>query len=602
MTAAQEASGLVRLDRGPAPRRESRARRWPGRADVLAALGYTALSVFVLSGQWRAPTTGYLVGSGQDQRMWEWFFAVGARAVFHLDNPLGSLLQNYPQGVNLMGNTAMLGISVPLAPVTALFGPTATWTVVMTAGLAGTAYAWYWLFSRYAVDSRGAAALGGLLCGFAPAMISHANGHPNFVFLAVLPLILACVISLSRGGGRRVAVGLGLLVAWQVLLGEEPLLILAIGCVLFALAYLACAPRLAIPVARTLVRPLLLAAAVAAALVAVPLWWQFFGPQSYSGLAHGDWSNNLRSLWQFSPQTLGGLVDGAQLPGRSGTELNSFFGWPLLALAAGVAVWLRRSPLALAASITAVALIVLSLGATLQVGATDTGIPLPWHWVGRLPLLESVLATRFTMAAVPLLALLLALATDRVVRSGSARAVGAWAVLVAVALAPLAPLPLASVVRAPTPVFFAQGGWRDYVDGGSVVVVPLPHPTNAAALTWQVDAGLGFPLASGYFVGPQGSDSPRGTGGPGGYGAPARPTAKLLGDVLSSGTVPQITEAERAQAIEDLRFWHADVVVLPSGKNSDALRATVQSLLEAPGQRSADVWAWDVRGLVRATR
>ncbi|WP_024794390.1 glycosyl transferase [Tomitella biformata] len=595
MTTAQRTTELELLKEG-LPTRRRRFGWSPRRSDLLAAVGFTGLSVFVLGGQWRAPTTGYLVGSDQDQRMWEWFFAVGARAVFHLENPLGSVLQNYPQGVNLMGNTAMLGLSIPLAPVTAIFGPTMTWTLAMTIGLAGTAYAWYWLFSRYAVESRAAAAVGGLLCGFAPAMISHANGHPNFVVLGVLPLILACAISLGRGARRRVSVVLGLLIAWQIMLGEEPLLILAIGSVIFGVCYLACAPRLAIAMARTLARPLLLAAAVAAVLVAVPLWWQFFGPQSYSNLTHGSWSNDLQSLWKFSPQTLGGLVDGSKVLGRSGTEFNSYFGWPLLAMTAGIALWLRRSPLARAASITALVMIVLSLGPTLKVGGADTGIPMPWRVLDSLPLFESVLETRLTMAAVPLIGLLLALATDRVLRRGSMTATGAWVVLLALTLAPLAPLPISAVVREPTPVFFEKGVWQDYVDHGSVVVVPLPQLADATALTWQIDAKMGFPLAGGYFVGPAGPDDK------GGYGAPTRPTAKLLGEVLSSGVVPQITAEERAQAVVDLRFWQADVVVLPTGKNSDALRTTVQDLLGDAGHRAADVWVWDVQSLVGATR
>lgn len=526
--------------------------------------------------------------------MWEWFFAVGARAVFHGENPLGSVLQNYPDGVNLMGNTAMLGLSVPLAPVTVLFGPTMTWTLAITIGLAGTAFAWYWLFSRYTVDSRAAAAVGGLVCGFAPAMISHANGHPNFVVLGLLPLIIACLISLGRGGGRRVAVILGLLVAWQVMLGEEPLLLLAIGCAVFALAYLACAPRSAMAMARRLARPLLLAVVVTGILVAAPLWWQFFGPQSYSNLTHGGWGNNARSLWDFSPQTLGGWVHDRTQPGRSGTEFNSQFGWPLLVLAAGVAVWLRKLPLARSAAIAAVVMMVLSLGPVLKVGGLDTGISLPWGVIGQLPLMESVLETRFTMAAIPLIALLLVLATDRVLREGSVSAKGAWAVCLLLVLAPLAPLPIKSVVREPTPEFFDAGVWQDYVDDGSVVVVPLPHPTNATALTWQIDAGLGFPLAGGYFVGPQGPDDT------GGYGASARPTAKLLGEVRKSGEAPRVTAADRADAIADLEYWRADVVVLPRGEGSDEVRQTVQDLLGDQGRQAADVWVWDVRRVVRA--
>nr|WP_230990062.1 hypothetical protein [Rhodococcus oxybenzonivorans] len=156
-----------------------RSRTRPHPADVAAVAFFVGLAVFVLVRQWKHLGTGYLVRSGQDQTMWEWFFAVAAHSVVHLENPLSSDLQNYPLGVNLMGNTAMFGISIPLAPVTLLFGPGVTFTLALTLGLSGTAIAWYWLFSRHVVASRFAAAVGGVVCGFAPPSSRTATGTPT---------------------------------------------------------------------------------------------------------------------------------------------------------------------------------------------------------------------------------------------------------------------------------------------------------------------------------------------------------------------------------------------------------------------------------------
>lgn len=564
------------------------------RPDLLAALGFTAVAVYVLEQQWRSPTSGYLVGSGQDQRMWEWFFAVAAHSVTQFQNPLGTVLQNYPQGVNLMANTAMFGVSLPLAPVTLLFGPTFTWTLVLTAGLAGTAFAWYWLLSRYVVESTAAAVIGGLFCGFAPAMISHANGHPNFVAMGLLPLILACVVALARGAGPRTTVLLGVLVAAQILLGEEPLLILAIGFGIFTVAYLAAHPRQALPTIRTALKPLLVAAAIALAITAIPLWWQFFGPQSYEFIDHGPMGNDLKALLQFPAQSVGGQLSPGQDVAINPTEHNAYFGWPLLALVTGAAVWLRRSPTARAAAITTAVMCLLSLGAELTVGRGSTGIDLPWSWLERVPLLESVLETRFAMGAIPAIAVLLALATERALRQRAALV--PWLLLLLVALLPLTPTPLPSVDRAPAPEFFADGTWRDYVSSGSVVTVPLPRPEDARALTWQIEADFGFPLAGGYFVGPVGPEKKAK------YGPDDRPTALLLAQTQKTGVVPTVTDAERRQAVADLRFWRADVMVLPHGSNEAALRQTVQRLLGDPGHQAGDVWVWDVRGLVAGTR
>jgi hypothetical protein len=127
------------------------------------------------------------VDSDQDQDLFEWFFAVQAQAVASGHPTLVTTLRNFPAGVNLISNTAMPGLAVPLAPLTLLAGPTATWAVLLTGGLAGTATGWYRLFSRYLIGSGAGAAVGGAVTGFGPPMISHTHAHPNFAAGFLLP-------------------------------------------------------------------------------------------------------------------------------------------------------------------------------------------------------------------------------------------------------------------------------------------------------------------------------------------------------------------------------------------------------------------------------
>ncbi|MBA3488451.1 MAG: hypothetical protein H0T78_02730 [Longispora sp.] len=59
-----------------------------------------------------------------------------------------------------------------------------------------------------------------------------------------------------------------------------------------------------------------------------------------------------------------------------------------------------------------------------------------------------------------------------------------------------------------------------------------------------------------------------------------------------------LSEADRATVREDLRYWHASVLVLDTRTNhAEALRATVNELV-GPGKTVADVYLWDVRSLV----
>lgn len=579
------------------------------RGDLAVAAVYLLGAIVVLWDQWRDTAHGYLINSGQDQYMWEWFFAETAHAVVHLQNPLGTTLQNHPDGVNMMANTAMFGVGVPLTPVTLLFGPTVTFVLVLTLGLAGTGFAWYWLFSRELVSSRFAAALGGVFCGFAPAMISHASAHPNFVVLAMLPVLALLVIRMarraldgqpvSRGRQLREAAVLGLLVALQIALGEEPLVLFALGFGLFALVYYLHRPHDGLRVIRSLTPTLALGALLTVALTAVPVWWQFFGPQSYRSIDHGPMGNDLETLAQFPSESLGGIIAPGKNLAINPTEENAYFGWPLLVLIAVTAVWLwrRRNPehrVVRAAVAVIVAGSVLSLGVSLTVGRTDTGITLPWHWLDQVPLLNTVLETRFTFLAIPAIAVVLALATQRILgyarESTTDPRPAIWFTAVALALVPLIPTVLPVVPRETTPRFFTDGTVNRYVSDGSVVIAPPPTRLNARPLQWQIDAGFDFPLAGGYFVGPTADNKGR-------YGPDDRPTATLLMRAQTSDRVQPTGPREHARAMADLDYWHADVIVLPPTDNGGAIRVTLDRLLGIRGQVVDGVVVWDVRGL-----
>ncbi|WP_202638028.1 glycosyltransferase [Bailinhaonella thermotolerans] len=575
-----------------------RVRAAAGARTPLVAAGFLALAVLLYAHLWADPWSRYLTDSGQDQNQWEWFFAVTARGVAVLENPLFTTLQNHPAGVNMMANTAMFGLSVPLAPLTLALGPSITWAVVLTGGLAATGVAWYLLFARHLVTSWPAAVVGAVFCAFAPPIVSHATAHPNFVVLFVIPLIVGRLLLLARR--RRVVrdgVILGLLVSYQVYLGEEALLLAAVGLAVFALAYALLRPQEARASAPPLLAGLCLAGAVGVALTGPALLFQFHGPQSYASLIHGPSGNDVTALVSYAARSLAGDADVAARLSLNPTEQNAFFGWPLLILVASATVWLRRVPAVLPLGAVTLTAMVLSLGPEIVVAGRPTGVFGPWLVLSRLPLFESVLESRWTLVCVPAIGALLALVADRALAAASALPRSPVRPLLCLALAeallPLVPTPIPAEDRPPVPAFFSEGVWRSYVrPGRSVVTAPPPDAGDATALHWQVAAGLGFPLVEGYFVGPYGP------GRQGVYGAPPRPTASLLRDVRDKGAVPYIGDRERAAARADLAYWRADVVVLGPQRHHEALRAALTSLL-GPGRREAGVWLWEVRALVQ---
>ncbi|MFE9297946.1 glycosyltransferase [Streptomyces niveus] len=564
-------------------------------ADLAVGVLFLLSSVLLYKGLWADLDRAYLADSMQDQNQWEWFFGVTADNVAHLRNPLFTTYQGHPDGVNLMANTVMLGLSVPLTPVTLLLGPTVTWALVLTLGLTATAVAWYWLFVRRVTRVRPAAAVGAALAAFAPPMMSHGTAHPNFLVLFMIPVIIDRALRLCEpgAGGRRLVrdgILLGLFATYQIFLGEEPLLLAAMGMLIFALAYALARPDVARATWRPLLRGLGVALAVCLPLVAFPLYWQFFGPQSYHSVLHGDNAGNSPlSFLEFSGRALLGDEERADTLAMNRTEQNAFYGWPLTALTFGIVVWLGRSALVKAVTGTVLVAALLSLGQKIRIPFTDVVLPGPWRALAHQPLFESVIESRVAMICAPALGVLIALAAARIkdIEPRTHRAVGL--VAIAAALLPILPTPQPVRERAEVPRFITDGMYRDYVaEGESVVPVPLPNPAEADALHWQSATGFGFSVPGGYFNGPWGPERM------GIYGAAPRHTSNLLRDVRYGGQIPDIGPQWRAQAKLDLAFWKAGVLVLAPQDNDKALYEVVAKLLGRPGERLGGAWVWDM--------
>ncbi|MFD7872805.1 dolichyl-phosphate beta-glucosyltransferase [Streptomyces sp. NPDC059766] len=561
-------------------------------ADAFAVLLFLLMATALYSGRFFDPSHRYLPDSLQDQNQWEWFFAVTADSVAHLRNPLFTDLQGFPNGVNLMANTVMLGLSVPFAPLTLLFGPALALSLCMTLGLAATAAAWYWLIVKRVVRRRTAAFLGASLAAFAPPMVSHANAHPNFVILFMIPLIIDRALRLCAGTRvTRDAVVLGLMTAYQVFLGEEPLLLAAVGMLLFAGAYGLLRRDVARAAGRPLLRGLPIAAAVCLPIICYPLAWQFTGPQSYQSVLHGTGAGNSPlALLAFAERSLiAGDAVRANALSLNPTEQNAFYGWPLVLLAFAIVVRLWERVLVKALAFTALAAALLSMGPRIRVPLTETVLPGPWALLADKPLFESVIEGRFAMVCAPVLGMLLALAIERLATVRRIGTVYSGLLAVSLALLPLIPAPLKSTERVDVPAFIKDGLWKSYVrDGESLVPVPLPDPGNAEALHWQTVAGLGFKLPGGYFNGPYGEDRI------GIYGAAPRETSSLLRDIRYSGKVPVIGKNWKAQAAGDFAFWKAGALVLAPQPNDTQLRQALEKLVGRPGRWTGGVWVWDL--------
>jgi hypothetical protein len=587
------------------------ATRRDWRVDLLATGLALALAVWVTSGLWLAPNHRAIEVNSSDQTLFEWLLAFGARAITHGENPLFTYVLNVPDGVNLAVNTSITAYAVVFAPLTYLIGPPATFLVILTLNLAGTALAWYWLLSRHLVRSQLAALVGGLFIGFAPSMVSHANAHLNWTAGWLVPIILWWLFRLREPGRwLRNGVVLGLLIAIAFSIAAEGLFFTALASAVFLGTWALDRHRRAEAWAAlpNFLRGLAVGGVVALALLSYPLWLHFFGPQRFDGsgfdpITH---SEDIAAYGAFPKLSLAGLAGLDSELAPNPTEENSFFGLPLLVLAVVCFVMLwRRAPgrraTLRALAVTALVFTVLSWGPRAKVFDAYTDVPLPFALVGHLPVFNAALPSRLALVVSPIVGLLLAFAVDCLKAAPRPRWVTAvWSAAFALALLPLLPLPLVTVPRDPVPVFITAGVWRDYVPPGGVIA-PLPFTLDVTpdGQRWQAYVFShrqgDFAIPSGFFLGPGGPN------GRGKIGPVPRATDSLFVGVAMTGNVPAIGEAERETARTDLKYWRADVVVLADRVHgakfpihTDALLRAATELL-GPPERVADVWLWRVR-------
>jgi hypothetical protein len=571
--------------------------RWR-RLDPVAVTFFVSGAVYLTALFWADPNHLVLRSNPGDQSFYEWMLAYHARAITQGENPFYTYLQNAPVGVNLMCNASSPLVGWVMAPLTLLAGPHVSFMFVATANLAATGLAWYYVLSRKVRTSGPAALLGAGFCAFAPGMVSQTNAHLHMTAAYLVPFIVWRVTRLGEPGRvRRNGLVLGALVSAQILIGEETLLLTAIGCLVMVVTF--AVSRW--PDARRMARPFLLAMGIGAAVTvlvdAYPLWMQFFGPNHAAGVPV-VYGGDLNAFVTYAQQSIAGTTSVARKVSPNPAEQSSFFGWGLTiaAIGAGIALW--RQLAARLAFMTAAVCAVLALNNPLLVGGRRTGVPTPIGLFQHLPLMEALIVLRLSLVTTVAVGVLLALLTDRVrawARQFEPRGMPvrllAGAVGVAVLL-PLVPKPLPMTPRAPAiPAFVTAGQWRNVVAEGRTLVYVAP--TSQTNLAWAAAAGAGYGIVQGYYLFPRSATDTRAR-----WETDGRPTQVLMNDVMK-GALRRVDDADRAAARMDVRYWKADAVVLGEHEPQVNPLREATSALFGPPRKVAGAYVWDVRSLSR---
>ena len=512
--------GHVSLAIRPASLEDERPQHSWRKAELLILLGYVLVALFLswrinVNPAARVPSNG-TSNVESDIYLNIWFMRYAAAAISHGHLPaLITTAVNAPHGINLMWNTSMLLPGVLLTPVTLLWGPSASLAVLLVAGFAGSASALYFVLRRWGV-SIGAAAIGGAVYGFSPALLVSAEDHYHLQFAVLPPLIADAVLRLATGRGSswRNGVWLGLLVAAQIFIAEELLVDTAVMCVVLVAILVLSRPR---GIGTTLLRAAAgagIALAIAVVICGHALLVQFRGPLTETGspwhLGH-YWIDPLDFVTAPNAVLLHGhfrhfIVATRQWP----VETMAYLGWPLLILVVAALIAFWRDLRIRIAGVTFVLMEWMGIG-NHKIVLHGFHVPmalLPWHYLVRVPVLNQVLPNRFPILADGLAAVVLVCAFDRVLASIPARhawRVPAVAVAAALILVPIIPRPVPY-----RPVLAPPSGWHAALTelhlkaGAAVLVLPFnaAMTDRANPMEWQAMTGTPISLVGGYCIVP----------------------------------------------------------------------------------------------------
>ena len=497
-----------------AERPRARRRSW---VPWLILLCYLAGAVAVTWRLWADPASLAQTGDTADVDLFAWFMRYDGTAIAHGHLPvLVTVAMNAPRGINLMWNTSFLLPGVVLAPVTVLAGAQTSLTIMLTLGMAGSAAALFWVLRRWGASIL-AAALGGAVYGFSPAVVNSGIGHYHLQFAVLPPLIIDALLRIVTGRGHPVRTGiwLGVLTAAQLFTGEELLADTAMTSLVLVVVIAAGHRRDVRAKARNAASGLATGLAVLLLICGRALWVQFYGPLTQHNHPSGPDPFTNRGAFFVNPSaalllhTQNSAASAASYS-RGLPEYLAYLGWPLLVVLVAASIRYFRDPKVRAAAVTWVALEVLSFGGgTVRTGSWFyiPGWVLPFHWLQGSPVLSQVLPDRLSILADGAAAAVLAFSLD-LVRS-SPRPAWNWRrgsipiAIAVIAVLPLIPNPYQVAPTAPVPA-----GWDTafarlrLAPDARVLVVPLATGRRPEVLRWEADTGEPASMIGGYFVGP----------------------------------------------------------------------------------------------------
>lgn len=361
---------------------------------VLVYLALTLLFTYPLA--WHFGTH-HIGEAGGDAKVYLWNYWWVKKALFELSTtPFETNFIFHPIGIGLSLHTLAAAQGVVFAPLSEIVSTTAAANLILVWTFLASAIATYALARKIGANVGGAF-LAGLVYAFCPYRLARLSGHYDLLGTEWIPLYILLLVILTERS--RASAGLAILAG-----------VVAAVCGYTALSYLVFLTLVTLIVLvfqrkrfKELAPRILVLAGVVVVVMAPLLLQMHRDLSAWSYPAYPGADRYVADVAAFVvPPPQSTIVPGRAF-GSNITEATVFPGYILLVLAA--LGWRHRLW-----AVTAFVFFVLSLGSSLHIGGTDTGIPLPFWLISHAPLFDNLRApSRFTIVMMLSLAMMMAL-------------------------------------------------------------------------------------------------------------------------------------------------------------------------------------------------
>ena len=459
----------------------------------------------VLSLHFFGTTRGYassVFGYGGDAFTVVWCLQWWPWAIAHGINPMVSHALWYPYGIDMTWVTSVPALSLIGLPLTLAAGAIVTFNSFCLLAPALSAWSAF-LLARHVTRDAPAAFVAGYLYGFSAYEFAHLLGHLNLSVTCVVPLLL--LVCLKRVAGeisrRR---GVALLTAALLVQFGTSIEIFATACVFGAVGWVVALPlasRLQRAGLRGLAVDCIAAGAIVTVLVSPFLLFLLRGMRNLPPVLNRpvDYSADALNFVVPTAVTRTGASYVAATVGHFASniaEQTAYLGLPLILILTALFARRLAEPVLRGLLAMLLLLVLCSLGPSLWIDGTQTGIWLPWALVDGVPLLRSALPGRFTLYV-----FLLAGLGVGIWLAEPGRGIARGRRFVLALLACLFGLPERSVVDHWAPAgllpFFDQARAGTALGPGRHVLL-LPSGLPGVNMIWQWQARYAFTQSAGF--------------------------------------------------------------------------------------------------------